>query len=467
MKNLLLFAIVLLPFFANAQFDQWLPNRAMTDSSHQNRNAFLIGQYYETILLWDQELDANTTQICYKGVNPEYVADQQVALYQPNVKLTNPVAIMFGSGNISSKFYLMYQTNEGNDIDLKATIHQESGIFTPPIILSDLPGDDVGLVTDGGNLVAWENTGKIYVSHYNFETNSFTQPFAVDSAGANSPVLTISGLSYLKPSGDSTLVVFVQASYYQSYWVIAVESSRSIVGQCTALTSAGIFSGGTFGSQSKVGANPTGLVFSHGWENELAYMNSPNYNYTQPALDQMVLITKSSGFPTILAFVSDSLTEKEIFAIAPAYEGLQNVSLWPGKDENPKFFTTYPTGYSAAVNLFWESEREGFSTIYSSHYDYLFGGISENQKEQNILAKPCPFDKETSILFRATGVSQVRILDLQGRNLKNLLPHTDADGWYKAVWDGTNENGKRVAPGSYLIVAITGNGTESLIVVKK
>ena len=75
MKNLLLFAIVLLPFFAHAQFDQWLPNRAMTDSSHQNRNAFLIGQYYENILLWDQELDANTTQICYKNMNPNYVAN--------------------------------------------------------------------------------------------------------------------------------------------------------------------------------------------------------------------------------------------------------------------------------------------------------------------------------------------------------------------------------------------------------
>jgi hypothetical protein len=179
------------------------------------------------------------------------------------------------------------------------------------------------------------------------------------------------------------------------------------------------------------------------------------------------LITKSSDFPTILAFVSDSLTEKEIFAIAPTYEGLQNISLWPGKDENPKFFTTFPTGYSVAVNLFWESDREGFSTIYSSNYNYLFGGVSEKQKEQSLLAKPCPFDKETGILFRATGDPQLRILDLQGRNVKNLLPHTDADGWHKAVWDGTNESGKRVAPGSYLIVAITGNGTESLIVVKK
>ncbi len=467
MKNLLLFAIVLLPFFANAQFDEWLPNRAMTDSSHQNRNAFLIGQYYENILLWDQELDANTTQICYKGVNPHYVGDQQVPLYKPNVKLTNPVALLFGSGDISSEFLLMYQTNEGNDINLKASIRQSSGIFTTPISLSAMPGDDVSLVTDGYNLAAWENTGKIYISQYNYLTNSFTVPHVVDSAGVHSPILTTSGLSYLKPNGDSTYVVTVSVWYNQNAWTISPANSQSVVGECSALASSGMFSFGNFGLQSKVGKNPTGLVFTAGWENELAYMNSPNYNYTQPAVDQMVLITKSSAFPTILAFVSDSLTEKEIFALAPAYEGLQNVSLWPGKDENPKFFTTYPTGYSVAVNLFWESDREGFSTIYGSHYDYLFGGVSEKQKEQSLLAKPCPFDKETSILFRATGVSQVRILDLQGRNVKNLLPHTDADGWYKAVWDGTNESGKRVAPGSYLVVAISGNGTESLIVVKK
>jgi hypothetical protein len=467
MKNLLLFAIVLLPFFAHAQFDQWLPNRAMTDSSHQNRNAFLIGQYYENILLWDQELDANTTQICYKNMNPNYVANPQIALYQPNVKLTNPVGIVFGSVTTPSEFLLMYQTNEGNGIDLKASFHQASGIFTTPVSLSAMPGNDIGLVTDGYNLAAWENTGKIYISQYNYLTNSFTLPHVVDSAGVHSPILTTSGLSYLKPNGDSTYVVTVSVWYNQNTWTISPASSQSVVGECSALASSGIFSFGNFGLQSKVGSNPTGLVFTDGWNFELAYMNSPNYNYTQPAIDQMTLITKSSAFPTILAFVSDSLTEKEIFAIAPTYEGLQNISLWPGKDENPKFFTTFPKGYSVAVNLFWESEREGFSTIYGSHYDYLFGGISENQKEQNILAKPCPFDKETSILFRATGVSQVRILDLQGRNVKNLLPHTDADGWFKAVWDGTNESGKRVAPGSYMVVASTGNGTESLIIVKK
>jgi hypothetical protein len=467
MKNFVFVAFAMLPFFAHAQFNQWFPGHAMTDSTHQNRNAFLLGQYYENILFWDQELDATTTQLCYKNVDPSSIGNQQIALSQAGVKLSNPVAIVLGNGIIPSEYLLIYQTNEGNDIDLKCITYQPNGTFTAPVTVSALPGDDIRLTTDGYGKLAWENSGKIWISQYLYQSNLFTTPYAVDSAGAYTPVYAPGGLSYLKPNGDSTFLISVYPDYSQNNWTIYPINSQSILGQSSALANAGPLSGGNMCMQNKVGSNPTGLVLTDGWNNELIHLNSPNFNYSQPAIDEMTLITKSNYFfPTILAFVSDSLTQKDIFAEAPSYYGLQNISLWPGEDTNPKFFVTFPTGYSVAVNLFWESDREGFSTIYSTHYDYLFGGITETQKEQTLLAKPCPFTRETSILFHAAGTVNLKIWDLQGRNVKTLSAEKDADGWCKALWDGTNDSGNSVSPGSYIVVAISGKTTQSLIIIK-
>ena len=467
MKNLILLFVIVFPLSLKAQFEQWFPNRPMTDSTHQNRNAFLLGQYYENILFWDQELDANTTQICYKNVNSNSFGDQQIAIYQPNVKLTHPVAIVLGSGIIPNEYLLIYQTNEGNDIDLKLIIRLPNGTFSTPVTVSALPGDDIRLTTDEYGRVAWENSGKIWVSQYLYQAGLFTTPFAIDSAGSNTPVFTPGGLSYLKPNGDSTSLISVNIGYSQNNWTVNPMSSESVLGESSALTTPGVFSGGTLCVQNKVGSNPSGLIFLNSWGDDFIHMNSPTFNYSQPAFSEMIFIVKSSFYrPTILAFVSDSLTQKEIFAEAPNYDGLQNISLWPGEDRNPKIFNTFPTGYSVAVNLFWESERAGFSTIYSTHYDYLFGGVSEKQKEQSIIVKPCPFSQETTILFRSSGISRVRILDLQGREIKTLAVQNETDGWQKAIWDGTNDRGNNVAPGSYLVVAISGNTAQSRIVIK-
>ena len=93
--------------------------------------------------------------------------------------------------------------------------------------------------------------------------------------------------------------------------------------------------------------------------------------------------------------------------------------------------------------------------------------VVENPKAESIIVKPCPFDRQTSIKFQATGKTNVRILDLQGREVKKLLPQQGADGWQNAVWDGTNSNGNSVPSGSYLVVTGSGNEAKSRIVIKK
>ena len=130
-------------------------------------------------------------------------------------------------------------------------------------------------------------------------------------------------------------------------------------------------------------------------------------------------------------------------------------------------FVNFPEMNVAAVNVFWESHREGFSTIYHSHFDYLFGGIEENSKPESLLVSPCPFDQETTITFQSTVESKFRIIDLLGREIKSITPHHADNGWQKAIWDGTNQQGKSVPAGSYLIVAGKGNAMQSRIVIRK
>ena len=82
MRNLLFLLLFIFPLFLKAQFNEWLPKQAMSDSTHNNRNACFYGQYLGNFLFWDQELNATTTQLCYRSINNTSLGDQQVALFQ-------------------------------------------------------------------------------------------------------------------------------------------------------------------------------------------------------------------------------------------------------------------------------------------------------------------------------------------------------------------------------------------------
>jgi hypothetical protein len=169
--------------------------------------------------------------------------------------------------------------------------------------------------------------------------------------------------------------------------------------------------------------------------------------------------------------VSDSLVETEILVNNPmGFEEMINISKWPGNDINPQFFVTFV--YAAAiirVNIFWESDRQGYSTIYYSYFDYIFGGTAENPKSDNfITAAPCPFDKETTISFPSSQHADVTIFDLQGRKVRTLsLQSNNNSGLQQATWDGTNQQGSNVPHGSYVVVVNSDNETHNTIVIKK
>jgi hypothetical protein len=454
--------LTLFPFFLKAQLHQWMPNMPLTDSSHNNRNACLFQQYPDRIIFFDQQTDATTTQLCYRSISPG-IGDVTIALSQAGAKFTNPKVLELNFFPSPTK--VLYQTNEGGDIDLKYFTFSNWTVSAPGI-LADLPGDDINLATGPSGIVAWENSGKIWVSQYFPESDSFSAPFAVDSAGSYSPAFS-GKLNYLKSYGDSTMVISSYISYNQGNWQISDIVTKAFAGMNSSLVStAPFYWNNSMCMENEIGTNPTGLILFDEQYSQTQFINSIMYNYTEPAIYVYKIGVKSDLY--FLSYVSDSLVQNEIFTETPfSYPGTQNISLWPGDDRNPEFFESYGEDETIRVYLFWESEHQGFSTIYSTYLEYPFGGTDWIPKAESLVVNPCPFKHETTITLESAVKTQFRIMDLQGREIKSLIPQKIEYGWQKAIWDGTDHHGNSVPSGSYVIVVRSGSATQSRIIIKK
>lgn len=464
MKIVISVLLALYPILLHAQVHEWMPNTPLTDSSHFNRNACLVHQEADRVLFFDQETDETTTQLCYRVITPA-LGNVTVALSVAGAELTNPK--VFEQDYYPSLTKVFYQTNEGSDIDLKYFTFSDYTISDSKL-LADLPGDDINLVAGYSGMVAWENSGKIWVSQYIQSTDSFTTPFAVDSAGAYSPGFS-DKLNYLKTHGDSTLVVSASIYYNQGNWQISEVSTRAFAGNCSSLVSITPLSvDNSMCMENKTGSSPTGLILFSNQNPQIQYFNSTIYKYDQPAIHDFKIGVKSGFY--FLSYISDSLGQDEVFTETPmGYEGRQNISQWPGDDRNPGFFESYAEeeGMTIRVYLFWESERQGFSTIYSTYLEYPFGGIDENPKETSLSVFPCPFDQEVSITLQSAIKTNFKIIDMQGREIKSLASQKADQGWQKVIWDGTDNYGNRVRAGSYNVVVINGGTVRSRIIIKE
>lgn len=68
-------------------------------------------------------------------------------------------------------------------------------------------------------------------------------------------------------------------------------------------------------------------------------------------------------------------------------------------------------------------------------------------------ARPNPFAGATSVDYSlpATGAVRLRVLDVAGRTVSELVHATRAAGTYRAEWPGTDGQGSAVAPGVYFL----------------
>jgi len=91
--------------------------------------------------------------------------------------------------------------------------------------------------------------------------------------------------------------------------------------------------------------------------------------------------------------------------------------------------------YSAVVSAF-----VGLPTSYALHQNY-----------------PNPFNPETVIRYQLSAVSSqtnqpvvLKVYNLLGQAIRTLVDEKQRPGWYRVVWDGTNDAGQRVGSGVYL-----------------
>jgi hypothetical protein len=469
MKKILFLVLSLSPLLMQAQFHFWYPAVPVTDSAHFNRNAVLSGSYDQNLLFWEKETDVATTGLFYKDFT-NATSGEQTALLTEGMHYTHPALLELQGNPPMPGLALIFQTSQNADIDLAYSFRNPDGSFSTPQLISGLPGDDLNPVGSSNNqLLAWENSGKIFVSTYLWPSQSFTAPFAVDSGGATNPVLNHGSLIYLKTLSGTTQIITRGLYYNQGSWTVSDPSVKPMAVPGSNLSATDGFMTRTLALQTENNNGLSGIALLTAMENDI-FLASQLYNYTEPVVSSFDIAVKSSQFigMYILAYVSDSLGQKEIIGNNALYtDSITNISAWPGKDEHPRFFETFPNMYTVRVNLFWESERQGFSTIYYSHYDYLFGGSPEKTKPSSLRATPAPFTDETRISTTATGVRSIQIFDLQGSLIRELRLQSDGDGVLHALWNGRDERGNTLPSGGYIVRAVGTGGSESTIVLKK
>jgi hypothetical protein len=83
---------------------------------------------------------------------------------------------------------------------------------------------------------------------------------------------------------------------------------------------------------------------------------------------------------------------------------------------------------------------------------------------------PNPFNPKTKINYDIPYHNNVSIIisDIKGSEIKSLVNQRHTPGKYNVIWDGTNNNGDKVAAGIYLYKIQSGNftSTEKMIFLK-
>jgi len=92
--------------------------------------------------------------------------------------------------------------------------------------------------------------------------------------------------------------------------------------------------------------------------------------------------------------------------------------------------------------------------IYGVWYDGVSHVSPDTQldtSEPSLLNSPNPFPRTTNIGFNMprAGIAEVRIFDVNGREIRELRRSEVEAGRGSIKWDGCDANGRRVAPGTY------------------
>lgn len=479
----LCFLALLFPATGNAQNNFWSTAQALTDSASDNLNGTLIEFGSKHLLFWERKTDSATSEICMRDIYSLPFSAEQVVLALPATKLTNPVILNTDYTWNSPAFYLFYQTNEGNDTDIKYIKYYKNGTFSAPYSFATDVGDDINLhvYNNYPGLVSWENSGKLLLSLWNYSTETFSSPILVDSGGASSPVFYNVGynMAWLKHGENISYLKFVELGYQGDTIQIQQRDSVQIDAEVARLNCnhTGMFFpfGWHLAFQKRAfGSDKWGLCYAEMEQTppQLTDYKSANYNYESPVIWDILIYVKDLGYSNY-AFVSDSLGNREVFA-TPNWFGkfpsdVENISDYSGDDRNPSVFSTsfFAGTYYIRTQLLWESFRNGHWTIYRSFYDIIPGSTGQSLNADNMVISPNPFKDQVSLRSNSSfPADQVNIMNLSGQCIRVLEVQPSADGWSGTTWDGNDMHGNKMPAGAYVACFFSKSGNTSKLIMK-
>ena len=121
----------------------------------------------------------------------------------------------------------------------------------------------------------------------------------------------------------------------------------------------------------------------------------------------------------------------------------------------------YATGLSDGIDSDCDFATIKYSPIFTDVDEWISGELPENYSlSQNY---PNPFNPATIIEFTVASRSFINlsVYNTLGQKIKILVDGTRSVGTYRAIWDGTDQQGQPVATGIYFYRLWTGETVKS------
>ncbi|MCX5752329.1 MAG: hypothetical protein NTW97_01650, partial [Candidatus Krumholzibacteria bacterium] len=196
-----------------------------------------------------------------------------------------------------------------------------------------------------------------------------------------------------------------------------------------------------------------------GWESEIA-LTSDAVTHYHPSID-------AAGAEAVLAYwqIVDGGANSEIFfrrRIAGAWTGPVRITNAAGNSELPCLIA----GPNRNLHLAWVDSRDGNQEIYYREYIDPANGTGGEDADPIrapsigflITSSPNPFSSSTNVELSVPEAcaASIRIYDVAGRCVRNLLSGPVSRGTRAVAWDGTDGAGRTLAPGVYFALARAG-----------
>ena len=129
-----------------------------------------------------------------------------------------------------------------------------------------------------------------------------------------------------------------------------------------------------------------------------------------------------------------------------------------GNSLNEEMYSFIDTNAKSAATYYYRLKQVDYngSYEYSDILEIEVSSPKEFKLEQNY---PNPFNPETEIRYQLPNPSEVSlsIYNLMGQEIKTLINSYHSAGFYSVKWDGTNNQGMKVASGIYIYIMRAGN----------